>query len=419
MKKRMMGRRMGALFVAGVLFSLSALVEPAFASDSQEPQVVIGGSFSIEYNSIAQMVEQNLDVQKAKTTVSSTFAVEHDYYKKLADAEKAFSDAEQSYRENKDKLYEQMEASIAGGAEESDARAAYDEQVASLDEGWNTQAESLRDNITTIRRGINTLQYSKQSASLAVVSTKQGQISNAQEAFLNYYSLTAKKAAAENKLSNLKWQISMAKVKLERKIISQLTYDTLVDSVPEVKLAVENYDTTIKQNELQLKSFLGLSASTPIKYGTLPDMKLIDEIPKRSAEADRSVYLGRSSVIEDARIGIGKAQSEVDSEKSDSYFGVNTATISYEQAVETATKDFEKAYGNLQDSYKAYKNAIKAHNVLEGEYTRLNKKYKNGQASKNTLRSKKDEIKQSEHNLKAQKIELYALYQNYVNGLTL
>ena len=367
---------------------------------------------TIEYGNILGLVEQNLEVKKAKTTASSSFATEDGYQKQLREAQDSYAEAERTYL---DTLRTIRETSEALNLSED----AYEALVDVVDGVWESQKESIESGIESVQDGITAVRFSQQSATLAVVSTKQQQVNAAHQAFLNHFSLLEKKAVVENQLENLKWQISLAEIKLKRKLIPQISYDTLVDSLSDIELAMENYDTALKQNELQLKAALGIAASASIRYGKLPDVSAIEQIPLRDRNVDRDAYLSRSLVIENARIGINKAQSTVDGEKVETYYEVDNALLSYEQSVESVTQQFESTYGALQDSYLAYNNAVKAHNSLKSEYSRLLKKQKKGQASKNAVRTKKDQLLQSQYNLKAQKIELYSQFQLYLNGLTL
>lgn len=378
---------------------------PAYIVTSSPAQAVIS------YESIPAMVDRNLELQQAKNTANSTYGSQSDLIDQLKEAESTANEYAETYRNAREEIESWHEAGIIGDNE----RDMLLEAARTL---YETVQSSTQSTITSLRQGINSAQYAELNASLAVVSTRQQQINTAQQSFFNYYSLRYKKIAAESQLSNLEFQVSLAKIKLERNLMSQVAYEQLENSLPSAVLAIESINSALRQNELALKSALGLSASTAIEYGPQPDMDL-SAIPARSRDADRQVYLARNSVIEQARLGIEKANVDLATDVTDTLYDQRGAVLTYEQAVESATRQFESAYDSMQDNYKSYLTAQKAHKELEKELARLEKKYKGGTTSKNSVRNKSDEVTQSKNSLTAQKIDLYSQYQTYLNGLTL
>lgn len=385
----------------------AALIMPATAEAFNAD-----GTHQVNYPDIQWQVEQNLGVLKAITDVGAAYASENQYQESLRKAQQSYSEAQASYNS---RLADLEASRVTLGLSDQD----YDALKQVIDLVWTSQEGTLQQAIDAAKTGIDTLRFTQQTASLAVVSTKQESTNSAQQAFLNHYSLKEKRDASVNQKENLEWQIELAEIKLDRKIMSQAAFDTLSDSMDEVNLAIENYDTAIRKSELALKAALGVSAATPIQYGELPDLALIEDIPKRNSDSDRAVYLSRSAVIQNAGIAVNQANYSVDSDSPETFYKADGAKLSYEQSIESATQQFESAYGSLQDSYQSYKVAVKTHNTLVSDYKKLLTKQKNGKVSKNTVRNKKDEVLRSKSNVRAQQIDLYAQYQMYINGLTL
>lgn len=391
-----------------------ALAFPAFAytvTGSTPAYVVTSSpaSAAITYESIAALVDQNIELKKAKNTANSTYGTRGDLIDQLKEAENSYNETEETYTNALEQIQNLYDTGIIGDEE----REFLVENAQSL---YETMQVSTRSSITSLRQGINSAEYAERNASLAVVSTRQQQLNTAQQSFFNFFSLRHKKVAAQNQLANLEFQIELAAIKVKRNLMSQVAYDQLLSTLPSAKLGIESLDTAMRQNELALKSALGLSAATAIDYGPLPTMDF-SVIPGRSREADRQTYLARSSVIEQARIGIEKADADLATDVTDKLYDHKGAVLTYEQAVEASTIQFEAAYDSLQDNYKAWQNAIKTHRELEKELSRLESKQKAGKASKNSVRNKKDELTQSQNKLEAQRIDLYSQYQIYLNGL--
>lgn len=374
-----------------------------------QPQTSAGGR-RIEYGQLQTLVTSNLEVIKSRNSYNSTLSGIVETDESLQEAIDSYDETAEKFNTMKIQLKEQYDAGLM-------TEEAYEEQLDAVYAQEESALNALDSQIEALEKAKNASTYQQETASLRIVSTVRAQTDAAQSAFLNYYSLNQKLLVAQNQLEYLEWQESLAATKLAKNLISQDTYNKAFDAIRPQRDSIDAIVTSLRKNELTLKTAIGLQLAQSIDYGPLPALD-IASIPLCNRESDRATYVSRSVDIQNAVSAARKANYDLYNDDVNG-FDRDNANLTYEQAVENANREFEASYDALQDGYKSYQNAVKAHEDKLTELSKLRIKLEKGVASKNAVRIQEYTVYQSERNLKATEIDLFSQFQQYRNGLSL
>lgn len=407
-----------AIFAFALLLICSTFSSMAFitsdTTSASSTAIVPNGTYKITYENIPSIVSSNLDIIKAKTNVAITQENWVDYNDQLNDLFESYDEVIETYDALIDTYLASVDSNPALTPELIQA------QTEALIEERDAKLESIQESIDSVYKARDTVQIDVASSVTQVMSVERASVNSAQQAFLSHYALIQEGLAAQNQYENLEWQISIAKKKLANELISQDEYDKLVNQLPTLDLAIKNNESEMRQCELRLKTAVGFSLSTVIEMGSLPSIDL-SRIETMDRETDRQQYINYSYSVRSAKESMDKAQLVYNQDRSvqKSKLSLDAAIVSYEQAVEQAAREFEISYDTLKDTYNSYITSQKDLETQTSDLNKLKKKYEKGQSSQNAVRKASDALYQSECKLASSKINLFYMWQEYQNSLSI